>query len=152
MPDSKSSTHRGWLLVPVTATYCGWLFLWIAALSLLAVDPRIAIVHLVGEHQFAHDSLPELVPRGYFALTLALYLLTFVNAKVRSYLPVANAGVVLMVTWLAVAPPDIVSETARAPFAVGLFVSVGVFGAYRAHRWTRNLLRTEMQAARAEPA
>ncbi|MCY3927224.1 MAG: hypothetical protein OXG81_02985 [Acidobacteria bacterium] len=61
--------------MPVTATYCGWLFLWIAALSLLAVDPRIAIVHLVGEHQFAHNSLPELVPRGYFVATIALYLL-----------------------------------------------------------------------------
>ena len=152
MPDSKSSTHRGWLLAPVTATYRGWLFIWVAILGVLAVDPRIAIVHLVGEHQFAHDSLPELVPRGYFVLTIAFYLLTFVSAKVRSYMPAANAGVVLMVTWLAVAPPDIVSEVARAPFAVALFVSVGIFGAYRAHRWTRNLLRTEAQAARAEPA
>ena len=151
MRESKSSKHRGWLLVPVTATYRGWLFIWIALLGLLAVDPRIAIVHLVGDHQFAHNSLPELVPRGYFVLTIALYLWTLGSAKARSYMPAVNAGVVLMVTWLAVAP-DIVHDVPRAPFATGLFVSFGVFAAYRTHRWTRKLLQAGAEAARAEPA
>ena len=134
MSGGKSSgSYRG-------ATYHGWALTWIAALGLLALDPRIVMVHLVGSHQFAQNSLSELIPRGCFVLTICLLLWTLWSVKVRPYIPAANAAVVLMVTWLVIGPV-ITRDTTGSPFGAALLGAFGLFVAYRAWRWTWNLLR-----------